>query len=265
MERNTTQFANVLIDAISYEEMVNQVDQWLGDKASRSHHIATINAYCISLALKNDRLAKIYASADIAGPDGEPFTKWMRIVSRHKNADKICARDTMLQLIERAEKTGYRFYLYGGHPEVLKSMVANFNRDFPHMNIVGSYSPPFRQLTEEEDKKLIDEINELQPDIIFVGLGTPKQDYWIDDHLELIRGSVMITCGATFDFFGGRVSMAPKWVQKSGFEWLYRLCGKDFKRLFKRYTVNNIIFLSAFFANKLDYICYPAKRTPRAE
>ncbi len=264
MNRDTTQFANVLIDAISYEELIKEVDRWLEDKNSRSHHIATINAYCVSLALKNSRLEKIYASADIAGPDGEPFTKWMRIISR-QNANKICARDTMLQLIDRAKTSDYRFYLYGGHPEVLESMASNFRRDFPHMNIVGSYSPPFRQLTEEEDKKLVDEINELKPDIIFVGLGTPKQDYWIDEHLELIRGSVMITCGATFDFFGGRVKMAPKWIQKSGFEWLFRLFSNDFKRLFVRYTINNIRFLTAFMKDKLGFKAETLGRTVRAD
>jgi len=260
--RKTTQFANVLIDAITYKELIAEVDHWLADKTSRSHHIATINAFCVSLALSNQRLHKIYSSADIAGPDGEPFVKWMRIFAGQK-ADKICARDTMLNLIEHSKTRNYSFYLFGGHPDVLASMEANFKRDFPHMNIVGSYSPPFRAITKEEDETFVEEMNRLKPDIIFVGLGTPKQDYWIDEHLESIRGSVMITCGATFDFFGGRVGMAPKWIQKSGFEWLFRLFGKDFKRLWKRYTVNNGIFLYNFFAQKLGIKTFQVNRVAR--
>jgi N-acetylglucosaminyldiphosphoundecaprenol N-acetyl-beta-D-mannosaminyltransferase len=260
--KTTTQFANVIIDAITYQEMIAKVDKWLEDKNSRSHHIATINAYCISLALKNSRLSRIYSTADIAGPDGEPFVKWMRFIGRQK-ADKICARDTMLQLIERSKETNYTFYLYGGHPDVLENMVKNLQRDFPHINIIGYHSPPFRELSKKEDEKFVNEVNRLKPDIIFVGLGTPKQDYWIDNHLSKIKGSIMITCGATFDFFGGRIKMAPSWIQKSGFEWLYRMLGKDFKRLWRRYTINNINFLWAFFIQKVGIKSFYSKREVR--
>lgn len=265
MKKNyITQFACVAIDAISYEDLIIKVDKWLKNKKSRSHHIATINAYCVSLALKNPRLAKIYQSADIAGPDGEPFVKWMRIFRRQK-ADKICARDTVLKLIERAKTTNYSFYLYGGHPDVLNSMVNNFKKNFPHINIVGYHSPPFRALSKKEDKKHVDEINDLNPDIILVGLGTPKQDYWIDEHINSIKGSVMITCGATFDFFGGRIKMAPYWIQKSGFEWMFRMLGKDFKRLWRRYTLNNIYFLWYLFLQKTKIVKYSVKREYRSD
>jgi N-acetylglucosaminyldiphosphoundecaprenol N-acetyl-beta-D-mannosaminyltransferase len=108
-------------------------------------------------------------------------------------------------------------------------------------------SPPFRALTEEEDTTICAEINHLKPDIFLVGLGTPKQDYWIEDHLEKVRGSVFVASGATLDFFGGRIKMAPKWIRVSGFEWLYRLFSKDFNRLWKRYTYYNYIFLKYFF------------------
>ena len=90
------------------------------------------------------------------------------------------------------------------------------------------------------------EIGSLQPDIILVGLGTPKQDYWIDTHLERLRGSVIVASGATFDFFGGSVKMAPPWIRASGFEWFYRLLGKDFRRLLNRYTYYHFLFLSRF-------------------
>ena len=112
---------------------------------------------------------------------------------------------------------------------------------------MGYYSPPFRPLAQEEDDAICEEINRLKPDILCVGLGTPKQDFWIDEHIEKIKGTVMIPCGAIFDFFGGRVEKAPDWISKLGFEWLYRLFSKDFKRLFYRYTIQNISFLWHFF------------------
>ena len=99
---------------------------------------------------------------------------------------------------------------------------------------------------QEEDEKIINEINALKPDIVCVGLGTPKQDYWIDENLEKIKGSVLIASGATFDFFGGRIKMAPDFIRKSGFEWMYRLFGKDFKRLWKRYIIMYSVFAATF-------------------
>ena len=248
-QKKSDNIVNILgigIEAITYSNMLDRVEQWLKDKKSRSHHIATINSYCTVLSLYDQRLYKIYNSADITGADGEPFVKWIRYFYKYA-CDKICARDVILQLIERAKTTKYSFYLYGGHSDVLNQMVKNLKLEYPYLNIVGSYSPPFRPITEYEDKQIIDDINFLKPDIILVGLGTPKQDYWIDEHIDSIRGSVMVTCGATFDFFGGRIKMAPKWIQKSCLEWLYRLFSKHFKRLWKRYTLYNIIFLWNFF------------------
>lgn len=239
-------FLGVNVEALTYEDMFAKIDSWLQDKSSRSHHIACINAYCVVLTLKNPRLASIYNSADIAGPDGMPFVKWIRRFLKVP-CDRFAAPDIALQLVDRAKDKGYTFYLYGGAPDVVVNMKRNLEDQFPHINIVGYRSPPFRALTNEEQMEIIDEINRLSPDIILVGLGTPKQDYWIDDHLYKIRGSVLIASGATFDFFGGRIKMAPEYIRLSGFEWLYRLLSKDFLRLFKRYTLLNIIFLWNFF------------------
>jgi N-acetylglucosaminyldiphosphoundecaprenol N-acetyl-beta-D-mannosaminyltransferase len=122
---------------------------------------------------------------------------------------------------------------------------------FPHIRIIGYQSPPFRPLTADEDAAVCDELNRLKPDIICVGLGTPKQDYWIEDHLYKIKGSVIIASGATFDFFGGRIKMAPEFIRKSGFEWLYRLMSKDFMRLWRRYIVMNGVFLWNFLLQVL--------------
>ena len=160
--------------------------------------------------------------------------------------DRFCAPDLINYLSARSAEKGYTFYLYGGAPEVAEAMQADMETRFPHIRILGRHSPPFRPLTDEEDQAICDEINRLKPDIVCVGLGTPKQDYWIEEHLESIRGAVLIASGATFDFFGGRVRYAPEFVRRSGFEWLYRLIGRDFRRLFYRYTVLNGVFLWNF-------------------
>ena len=239
-------FTGIGLDVVVYDDLYNAVDRWISNKNERSHHIACVNAYCIALALANTRLAKIYNGADIAGPDGMPFVKWIRYFY-NLPCDRFAAPDIILQLAQKAKEKNYSFYLYGGSPDMVVNMKDFLKTKYPYINIVGYYSPPFRTLTQEEDNTVVDEINKLRPDIICVGLGTPKQDYWIDEHLDIIKGSVMIASGATFDFFGGRIKMAPSFIRKSGFEWLYRLLGKDFFRLWKRYTYYNFIFLWNFF------------------
>ncbi len=245
-KKNIANFLGIGIEALTYEDMFRKADSWLQDKRGRSHHIACINAFCVTLTLKNKRLAKIYNGADIAGPDGMPFVKWIHTFLKIP-CDRFAAPDITLQFAERAKEKGYTFYLYGGAPDVVVEMKKYLEKKFPHIDIVGYYSPPFRILTKDEDEKIISEINNLAPDIVLVGLGTPKQDYWIDEHLSQINGAILIASGATFDFFGGRIKIAPELIRNSGFEWLYRLLSKDFFRLWHRYTVLNILFLWNFF------------------
>ena len=252
---NQVNFLGIGLDPITYDELFRKIDTWKLDKKGRSHHIACINAFNVALALKNEKLKRIYNSADVVGADGMPFVKWIRTVNR-QHCDRIAAPDTILKLAEHAEKTGYTFYLYGGAPDVCVKMKEYLSEKFPHIKIVGHYSPPFRDLSEAEDEAIVNEINRLAPDIVCVGLGTPKQDYWIDEHLYKINGSVLIASGATFDFFGGRIKMAPEFIRKSGFEWVHRLLGKDFKRLWKRYTIMYVIFLYNFLLQKSGIVKY---------
>ena len=238
-------FLGIHLDAVTYNDLFDLVDLWIANKEGRSHHIACLNAFCVTLAQEDERLSRIYNGADLAGPDGVPFVRWIQYVNG-KSCDRIAAPDTILALADESKRRGYTFYLYGGDPEMAQGMKEFLEDRFPHIRIVGFHSPPFRRLTPEEDEAICREINTLKPDIICVGLGTPKQDYWIEDHLYKIRGSVMIASGATFDFFGGRVSFAPDWIRNSGFEWLYRLLGRDFTRLWRRYIIYNLKFCLLF-------------------
>lgn len=241
----STHFIGTRVDAVTWDDLFEKVDAWLENKSARSHHVACLNAFCAALALEDSRLASIYNRADIAGPDGMPFVHWIRTFISPA-CDRFYGPDVVLRLTTRASERGYTFYLYGGAPETLEGMARYLESRFPYLRIVGKRSPPFRPLTAEEDREICDEINRLRPDIVYVGLGTPKQDYWIDDHIEKVRGAVLVACGAAFDFFGGRVRMAPRFIQRSGFEWLYRLLGRDFKRLWRRYTIYNVKFLWHF-------------------
>jgi N-acetylglucosaminyldiphosphoundecaprenol N-acetyl-beta-D-mannosaminyltransferase len=244
-ETTLVNFVGIGVHALTYDDMFDRIDHWLEDKTGRSRHIACLNAYCLSLSINDRRLADIYNRADIAGPDGMPFVRWIQWFGGMA-CDRFYAPDIALQIAKRSKKQDYSFYLYGGAPKVVKQMKLYLEERFQYLRIVGYHSPPFRELTAAEDQAICAEINALQPDILCVGLGTPKQDYWIDSHINKIRGAIMISSGATFDFFGGRVRMAPRWIQRSGFEWFYRLLGPDFGRLLKRYTVDHGKFLWNF-------------------
>jgi N-acetylglucosaminyldiphosphoundecaprenol N-acetyl-beta-D-mannosaminyltransferase len=260
----TVNFLDLWLDAMTFEEMLQRIDDWLKRDPERSFHIATNNANNTTLAIENVRLRNIYNGADIVGVDGTPFLYWVRHI-RRLPCDHLCAAEIILQLCEHAKKTNYSFFLYGGSPDVVVKMKENLEARFPHIRIVGVKSPPFRPLSVEEDEAIVHEINALNPDIILVGLGTPKQDYWIEEHLYRIPGAVMLASGATFDFFGGRIKMAPPLIRKSGFEWLYRLISKDFFRLWRRYTVLNAIFLYNFLLQLVGLRKTEARRWTRPE
>jgi len=232
------------MDCLSYEDMHRLFRQWLSDKHSRSHSLALINVNCCVSALFDRRLVGLYNSADILGVDGMPFLRWARTFY-NKKADRFYAPDLMLEASKKAQEYGYTFFLYGGSSGAPDKIEAYLRERFEGINIVGKYSPPFRTLTEDEDRAICEMINAAKPDILWVGLGSPKQDVWISEHREKIRGTIMIASGATFDFFSGRIKQAPEWIRNAGFEWLYRLT-KDFRRLWIRYTVYNLVFVVMF-------------------
>jgi N-acetylglucosaminyldiphosphoundecaprenol N-acetyl-beta-D-mannosaminyltransferase len=232
------------MDCLSYEDMHRMFKDWLSDKQSRSHSLALINVNCCVSALFDRRLLRLYNSADIVGIDSMPFLRWARAFY-NKNSDRFYAPDLMLEVSSKAKDNGYTFFLCGGSPDAPDKIEAYLSQRFEEVRVVGKYSPPFRSPTEEEDEAVCDMINRARPDFLWVGLGSPKQDVWISEHRERIRGTIMVASGATFDFFSGRIKQAPRWIRKAGFEWLYRLT-KDFRRLWVRYTVYNLIFVVVF-------------------
>lgn len=259
MLKNKYNFTGVLIQRITYRDLSKKINKWLLDKHSPSKHIACINAYNCSLSIKNKLLRKIYNCADICGPDGMPFVYLIKLLSR-SNCDRFAAPDLWLYLFNEAKIKKYTFYFYGADSVTLNNLITNLKIKFPYLRIVGSYAPPFRELSDYEKNAIVKKINSIKPDFLMVGLGTPKQDYWIYENKSIILGTIMIASGATFDFFGGRIKFAPNFIRKSGFEWLYRLFSKDFKRLFKRYTFHYLIFILFFILQKLRFVNFDVQK-----
>jgi N-acetylglucosaminyldiphosphoundecaprenol N-acetyl-beta-D-mannosaminyltransferase len=148
----------------------------------------------------------------------------------------------MLAACAQAVARGWHHFFYGGAPGVAEKLVTRLCARFPGLSVVGSYSPPFRPLTTAEDCSVVEQINTARPDIVWVGISTPKQEYWMAEHVGKITAPVLIGVGAAFDFHAGLKKQAPRWMQRSGLEWCFRLLTEP-RRLWRRYLVNNPSFV----------------------
>jgi N-acetylglucosaminyldiphosphoundecaprenol N-acetyl-beta-D-mannosaminyltransferase len=178
--------------------------------------------------------------ADLIVTDGMPIV-WMQKLQGKKDANRVRANDMMIGLCAYAEKNNLSVGFYGGKQEVLDKIVERAGRDHPDLKIAYSFSPPFRPLTEAEDARITAEINRAAPDILFMGLGCPKQENWMAAHKEKLK-AVMLGVGASFDFYAGNVKESPEWLGKLGLEWLFRFTQEP-KRLWKRYLILNPRFV----------------------
>lgn len=176
----------------------------------------------------------------MAIPDGGPLSSIGRRRG-HRGMKRTTGPSYMGEILRSSETKGYKHFFYGSTNETLDKFREKLSKDYPDLNIVGMYSPPFRQLTEEEDEEVIRMINDANADFVWVGLGAPKQEKWMAEHLGRVHG-FMVGVGAGFDYFAGNIRRAPEWMQNRNLEWFYRLL-QDPKRLFKRYWTTNTKFI----------------------
>jgi len=210
-------------------------------RENKQGYVSVCPVSTIMACQKNERLRKIVNSANLVTPDGMPSV-WIGKARGFKNIERVYGPDLMLSLCQISSQKGYRNYFYGATDEVLNALRDTLQERFPGLHICGQYAPPYRELTEEEDKKIIQHINNAAPDILWIGLGSPKQDIWIDEHRQELNVGVSLAVGAAFDFLSGTKPQAPRWMQKSGLEWFFRLCCEP-RRLWRRYFVGNTMFI----------------------
>jgi N-acetylglucosaminyldiphosphoundecaprenol N-acetyl-beta-D-mannosaminyltransferase len=163
----------------------------------------------------------------------------------------------MLDVCAWSETNGAKHFFYGGADGVAELLVRKLKEKFPKLQVVGTFTPPFRALNAAEEENLAKQIRAAQPDILWVGLSTPKQEKFMAEYLPKLDSTVMIGVGAAFDFHSGRVKQAPRWMQRSGLEWFYRLCSEP-RRLGKRYLRNNPLFALKFFGQLSGLRKYPS-------
>lgn len=239
----------VRISAINAEQAVAEIEGWIGRR--ERHYVNVCNVHTIMECQQDPRLTRVVNNSGLSTPDGMPLV-WLSRLHGFRNAARVYGPDLMLALCERSETNGHRHFFYGGAPGIAERLADQLQRRFPRLQIAGIHAPPFRKVGAIEERPVLDAIDAARPDIVWVGLGTPKQDHWVADHRPLLDAPVIIAIGAAFDFHAGVLRQAPRWMQRSGLEWSFRLAQEP-RRLAYRYLVLNPLFvLNAFLqATKL--------------
>jgi N-acetylglucosaminyldiphosphoundecaprenol N-acetyl-beta-D-mannosaminyltransferase len=236
---NTVNILGVPIAAINMDQAACQIEEWIRNK--QNIFITVTGVHGIMESQYDEEVKEIHKKAAMCVPDGMP-TVWIGKFYGHRDMKRVYGPDLMLEIMKRSIESGYTHFFYGGKPGVTELLKKRLVARFPGLKIVGVFSPPFRQLSEGEENQLQILIDKLSPDIIWVGLSTPKQERWMAAHLKKLNTRVMIGVGAAFDFHAGLVKQAPRWIQRSGLEWLFRVYQEP-GRLWKRYMKNNPLFV----------------------
>jgi N-acetylglucosaminyldiphosphoundecaprenol N-acetyl-beta-D-mannosaminyltransferase len=237
----------VQVSASNIATAICEIDRWIRE-GYRSYATLT-GVHGIMESVRNEEIRRAHDAAGLVLPDGMPLV-WLLWQGGFVFADRVYGPDLMLALFNRSERSGYRHFLYGGMPRTIECLKRNLVRKFPAAKIVGAHAPPFRPAGAAEDEAVIEAINASAPDIVWVGLSTPKQELWMKRHRDRLSAPVLIGVGAAFDFHAGLVRQAPRLVQRMGLEWAFRVAMEP-RRLANRYLRNNPTFLALLAAEKL--------------
>ncbi len=208
-------------------------------------YVCFTNVHASVMAHENDEFRDVVNSSFMSLPDGKPVY-WVGKLLRVPGIEHIPGPDFFPELLSVKRSPALRHYFYGGKQDTLEKLVAAIEKKYPDAEIVGAESPPFRPLTLQEQRTTLDRIRSAQPDFLWVGLGAPKQEFWMARNWEALRPAVLLGVGAAFDFHAEVNQRAPEWMQKVGLEWIHRL-GKEPGRLWKRYFYTNSMYFLYLF------------------
>jgi N-acetylglucosaminyldiphosphoundecaprenol N-acetyl-beta-D-mannosaminyltransferase len=240
-EETMCDILGVNVASTSYAEVVAKAVEWAKTRQSRT--LVFANVHVIMEAFDNAKLRESLNAADLINPDGVPLV-WALKLLGSKQASRVYGPDCTLAMLEAAANNGIPVGFFGGSPDALEKLSAEVRKRFPGIQISVAISPPFRAATAEEDADFIRQITDSEIGILFIGLGCPKQELWMMSHAGQIP-AVMLAVGAAFDFIAGTKRQAPRWMMRSGTEWLFRL-GTEPRRLYRRYAKQNPRFVWHF-------------------
>jgi N-acetylglucosaminyldiphosphoundecaprenol N-acetyl-beta-D-mannosaminyltransferase len=239
----TREILGVPVAMTDYRGAIDAMDAMV-DSRERGY-VCAVAVHALTVGLDDPEMETALRGASLVLPDGMPVV-WAANMLGANLSDRVYGPELMLRYSDRCAERGHRVWLYGGRDQgSLVQLALNLRRRHPGINIVGGYSPPFRPMTEEEEDALVDQINGARPDVLWVGIGVPKQEKWMARMRERLEVPVMCAVGAAFDFHAGRISQAPSWMQQRGLEWIYRIAQEP-RRLLPRYLYFNPRFVLAF-------------------
>ena len=224
----------VRVHAVQIPDVVAQLHSWIGDGQSAARFVAVTGMHGVAEARQNDAFRQILNAADLVVPDGKPLV-WLGRLHGHALRRRVYGPELM-QAFCRDSGSAYRHFFYGGAPGVAEKL-ARVLHEKHGIVIAGTYTPPFRSLSEVEEKELASIVDEAAPDVFWVGISSPKQEKWMYEHRCTLKVPVMLGVGAAFDINSGNSRRAPGWMGEHGLEWLFRLVNEP-RRLWKRYLIS---------------------------
>jgi N-acetylglucosaminyldiphosphoundecaprenol N-acetyl-beta-D-mannosaminyltransferase len=237
-EKTKFRVLGVTVNAVQIPDVIAQMECWISER-SACRFIAVTDMHSVTEAHHEPSFKHALNSADMVVPDGMPIVwlgRWQGCLLKRR-----VYGPELINSFCQETNSKYRHFFYGGAPGV-PTLLANTLQEKYGINVVGSYSPPFRMLSNVEDQEVVALINAAKPDVLWVGLGAPKQEYWMYEHRDRLRVPVLIGVGAAFDFNTGRVRQAPRWMREHGLEWLFRLLQEP-RRLWRRYLIHGPEFI----------------------
>jgi N-acetylglucosaminyldiphosphoundecaprenol N-acetyl-beta-D-mannosaminyltransferase len=237
--RERVNILGVGISPLTRAQAVATIEDWIAHRERQ--YVCVSGIHGVMESQRDEGLRAIHNAAGMVTPDGMPLV-WLSRLKGFEFVERVYGPDLLLACCQRSVTAGYRHFFYGGGAGVPERLIQRLQARFPGLEVVGSYSPPFRALTTAEDAEVVRRINAAEPDVVWVGLSTPKQERWMSEHRDRLAAPVFIGVGAAFDFHAGLKPQAPRWMQRNGLEWLFRLW-KEPRRLWRRYLRNNPLFV----------------------
>lgn len=239
----TRELLDVPIAMVDYDGAMDVMDRLVATRDTG--YVCAAPVHALIEATDDPEVLAALRGSTLVVPDGMPIV-WAANLLGERLTDRVYGPELMRRYSDRCAERGHRVWLYGGRDQgSLVQLALSLRRCHPGIQIVGGYSPPFRPLTDEEESAVARQIDEARSDVLWVGIGVPKQDKWMARMRDRLEVPVMCGVGAAFDFHAGRVSMAPRWMQERGLEWVYRI-GQEPRRLLPRYLRTNPRFVAAF-------------------
>jgi N-acetylglucosaminyldiphosphoundecaprenol N-acetyl-beta-D-mannosaminyltransferase len=230
----------VRVDAVQIPDVIARMEDWI-TRREACRYVAVTGMHGVTEAQHDGRFKDVLNAAELVVADGYPLVWLGRRKGLAQMKRRVYGPELMEAFCEQTAGKGYRHFFYGGAPGVAEELARRLSARYPGLELAGTFCPPFRGLTPEEDRQAVAAIEEARPDIVWVGLSTPKQETWMFEHREPLRAPVLVGVGAAFDFHTGRTIQAPMWMRENGLEWLFRLIQEP-RRLWRRYLVYGMEF-----------------------